>query len=280
MAERAGRRVSATLITRWRGRPIVAFTVTDPSRSLAPEAERHNWGACKALEVFMSRLGLVTRQLPPARLDAWFRLTRRNTMTILTHSELRSHYAQPQERARRKELRSLDHHCRDFIALSPFVVLSTCDEEHNLDASPRGGDPGFVKVTDDGRLLLPDSPGNNRLDSFQNIISTGKVGLLFLIPGFDETLRVNGNAILSTQENDIRSCATERRAPKVVVRVTVTAAYLHCAKAFLRSKLWSESSQVARRTLPTAGQMISDQTGLQVAPETREEMERRYASDL
>jgi PPOX class probable FMN-dependent enzyme len=201
-------------------------------------------------------------------------------MHILTHSELRSLYAEPQERARRKEIASLDRHCRDFIALSPFVVLSTCDGEHNLDASPRGGDPGFVKVTDEGHLLLPDSPGNNRLDSFLNIISTGKVGLLFLIPGFDETLRVNGNAVLSQGEGDIRLCTTERRAPKLVVRVTVTAAYLHCAKAFLRSKLWSESSKVERTTLPTAGQMISDQTGLKVPPETREDMERRYVPDL
>jgi uncharacterized protein len=201
-------------------------------------------------------------------------------MQILEHSQLRSLFAVPQERARRKEIPSLDRHCRDFIALSPFVVLSTCDDGHNLDASPRGGDPGFVKVTDDGHLLLPDSPGNNRLDSFHNIISTGKVGLLFLIPGFDETLRVNGNAVLSTHDSDIRVCTTERRAPKVVVHVTVTAAYLHCAKAFLRSKLWSVSSKVERTTLPTIGQIINDQTGLAVAPETREDMERRYAPDL
>lgn len=202
------------------------------------------------------------------------------TMQILDHSRLRSLYVQPQERARRKEIPSLDRHCRDFIALSPFVVLSTSDETHNLDASPRGGGPGFVKVTDDGHLLLPDSPGNNRLDSLHNIISTGKAGLLFLVPGFDETLRVNGNAVLSTHDDDIRACTTERRAPKVVIRVTVTAAYLHCAKAFLRSKLWSESSKVERTKLPTIGQMISDQTGLRVDPETREEMERRYAPDL
>ena len=201
-------------------------------------------------------------------------------MPILTHADLRSLYAEPQERARQKEIATLDRHCRSFIALSPFVVLSTCDREHNLDASPRGGDPGFVRVTEDGHLLLPDSPGNNRLDSLQNIIGTGKVGLLFLIPGFDETLRVNGNAILSTDEHDLRACTTERRAPKVVVRVTVTAAYLHCAKAFMRSKLWSETSKVERTTLPTIGEMIRDQSGLRFVPESREDMERRYAADL
>jgi len=201
-------------------------------------------------------------------------------MPILTHADLWSLYAGPQERARRKEIAALDRHCRSFIALSPFVVLSTCDSGHDLDASPRGGDPGFVRVTDEGHLLLPDSPGNNRLDSLQNIVSTGKVGLLFLIPGFDETLRVNGHAVLSTDEQDLRSFTTERRAPKVVIRVTVTAAYLHCAKAFLRSKLWSEASKVERTTLPTIGEMIRDQSGLQFVPESREDMERRYAADL
>ena len=174
----------------------------------------------------------------------------------------------------------LDRHCRDFIALSPFVMMSTCDDAYNLDASPRGGDPGFVKVSNDGQLLIPDAPGNNRLDSLENIVRTAKVGLLFFIPGFDETLRVNGDAVLSTADEDVRSCSNERRAPKVVIRVSVTAAYLHCAKALLRSKLWAESSKNDRSALPTAGQMISDQTGIRVAAESREDMERRYAPDL
>jgi PPOX class probable FMN-dependent enzyme len=201
-------------------------------------------------------------------------------MNIDSLAVLTQFYAEPQPRAVRKEIPALDRHCRDFIALSPFLILSTSDRDHNLDASPRGGDPGFVRVTDDGHLLIPDAPGNNRLDSFRNIISTGKVGLLFLIPGFDETLRVNGNAVLSTDASDIAACSTEKRAPKAVVRIAVTAAYLHCAKAFLRSKLWDPASRVERTRLPTAGRMISDQTGLWVAPETREDMERRYQPDL
>jgi uncharacterized protein len=180
----------------------------------------------------------------------------------------------------KKEIAALDGHCRSFIALSPFLILSTGSRGHELDASPRGGDPGFVKVTAQGRLLIPDAPGNNRLDSFENIVATGHVGLLFLIPGFDETLRVNGTAVLSTAADEIAACTNERRAPRLVVRVTVTAAYLHCAKAFLRSRLWSESARVERSVLPTAGRMISDQTGLHVEPETREAMEKRYAPDL
>ena len=201
-------------------------------------------------------------------------------MNVQSLDELRRLYAQPQPRAVKKQIPFLDRHCRDFIALSPFLVMSTADERYELDASPRGGDPGFVKVTPDGAVLIPDAPGNNRLDSLQNILATRKVGLLFLIPGFDETLRVNGDAVLSTAREDIAACTGERRTPKLVIRVAVTAAYLHCAKALLRSKLWSEASKVDRSTLPTAGEMISEQTGIHVAPESREDMERRYAPDL
>lgn len=201
-------------------------------------------------------------------------------MDIRSLEALRQLYAAPQQRAVKKEMTTLDGHCRSFIALSPFLILSTGSREHQLDASPRGGEPGFVKVTAPGQLLIPDAPGNNRLDSFENIVATGQVGLLFLIPGFDETLRVNGTAVLSTSAEEIAACTNERRAPGLVVRVSVTAAYLHCAKAFLRSRLWSASARVDRSVLPTAGRMISDQTGIHVAPETREAMEKRYAPDL
>ncbi len=201
-------------------------------------------------------------------------------MNIDTLAALRQLYPEPKERAVRKEITQLDIHCRQFISLSPFLILATSDEAHNMDASPRGGEPGFVKVTPGGDLLIPDSPGNNRLDSFANIVSVGKVGLLFMIPGVDETLRVNGSATLSTAQQDIDACTTERRAPKVVVRVSVEAAYLHCAKAFMRSRLWAPESFVDRAALPSASEMISDQTGIRVPLETREEMAMRYAPDL
>lgn len=201
-------------------------------------------------------------------------------LAITTLSQLASLYPKPGERAIRKELPALDRHGRDFIALSPYVVLSTSDAGYGLDASPRGGDPGFVKVTEEGQLLLPDWPGNHRLDSLKNILETGRVGLLFLIPGFDETLRVNGRATLSVDGRDLQRCANERRTPKLVIRVEVTAAYLHCAKAFLRSRLWSEAARVERSRLPTMGAMINEQTGLLAPPESQEAMERRYAADL
>lgn len=201
-------------------------------------------------------------------------------MVITSLDALRQLYARPQERAVRKQIASLDAHGRRFIELSPFLVLATTNVQYQLDASPRGGAPGFAKVTAGGELLIPDAPGNNRLDSFENIIATGQVGALFMIPGFDETLRVNGSARLSLAPEHIAACTTERRAPKLVVCVTPSAVYLHCAKAFMRSKLWDESARVDRSLLPTIGQMISDQTGLYVPPETREEMVRRYTPDL
>ena len=201
-------------------------------------------------------------------------------MPITTLESLRSLYAAPRERAVRKQLPALDGHCRSFIALSPFVLLATADAELNMDASPRGGVPGFVKVDAAGALLIPDAPGNNRLDSLENIVTTGRLGLLFLIPGIDETLRVNGSAELSCDAADIALCADARRTPTLAIKVSVQAAYLHCAKAFMRSRLWQAQAQVARTALPTAGQMINDQTGIAVAPETQEEMVRRYAPDL
>jgi len=200
--------------------------------------------------------------------------------TVTTLAELRRLYAAPTERAVRKQIGTLDGHCRAFIALSPFVLVATGNAAHDLDASPRGGEPGFVKVSGDGALLIPDAPGNNRLDTFENIVATGRVGLLFLIPGFDETLRVNGRAVLSRSVADLEACRNERRTPKLVVRVAVEAAYLHCAKAFMRSRLWDPAARVPRSALPSAGRMISDQTGIAVPEETPEQLARRYAPDL
>jgi len=194
--------------------------------------------------------------------------------------ELRALYAEPTERAQRKEIRRLDKHCRRFIALSPFVVLASADDANRCDASPRGGDPGFVKVLDESTLLIPDAPGNNRLDSMQNIQSSGRIGLLFLVPGVDETLRVNGRARVSTDAGQIALCATERRAPKVVIEVHAEEVFLHCAKALMRSKLWNDAHRVERSVLPTMGQMLAEQTGLEIPAETQEAMRERYQKDL
>lgn len=197
-------------------------------------------------------------------------------------ARIRELYPAPNERAVRKELDHLDPHCLRFVALSPFVVLASVapGEDGPLDASPRGGAPGFVHAFDATTLLIPDAPGNNRLDSLSNITATERVGLLFLIPGIDETLRVNGTALVSDDPALLAPFASERHPPRVVVRVAVQQAYLHCAKAFMRSRLWSAAAQVERSALPTIGRMINDQLGLTTPSETQEAMLARYAKDL
>lgn len=201
-------------------------------------------------------------------------------MKIETLEQLRSLYAAPKERAVKKQLASLDRHCKRYISLSPFVVLSSIGGDEVLDASPRGGASGFVKVLDSNTLLIPDSPGNNRLDTLENIVHTGRLGLLFLIPGVDETLRVNGTAELSVSLADIALCTTEVRAPKLVIRVSVQQAYLHCAKAFMRSKLWESESRIERSQLPTMVDMINEQAAIEGVFETHEEIMRRYRDEL
>ena len=201
-------------------------------------------------------------------------------MQITTLQQLRALYAEPTERARRKQLDALDRHCKAFIALSPFVVLATSDASGRVDATPRGGAPGFVVVPDDHTLLLGDAPGNNRLDALQNLLDNPRAGLLFMVPGVDETLRVNGRVVLSTDPADVAACSDGRRLPKVVLRLTVEEAFLHCAKAFMRSQLWSEASRIPRDRLPTMNQMIHDQLGLDAPPESQVDMVRRYLPDL
>jgi uncharacterized protein len=193
---------------------------------------------------------------------------------------LRERYAAPTERALKKQLSKLDEHCLRFLALSPFVVLASGSSEARYDASPRGGDPGFVRAPDAHTLLIPDASGNNRLDTLQNIVATGRLGLLFLIPGVDETLRVNGRARLDDSAAAMAHFAAERRPPKLVIEVKVEDAYLHCAKAFMRSKLWGGENRVERSKLPSLGKIIADQTGIQGLPETQEQMVERYRKEL
>jgi uncharacterized protein len=200
--------------------------------------------------------------------------------SITSIDQLRSVYAQPTERAVKKQLANLDRHCRRFIELSPYFVLCTSDAQGNLDASPRGGAPGFCKVADDKTLLLPDRPGNNRLDSFSNIIGTGRIGLLFFVPGVDEMLRVNGSAELRTDDALRLQCVEQGKPAQVVVRVEVREAYLHCAKAIMRAKLWKAESAVPRSVLPSLGEMIRDQTGGATHAETQEQMVERYKAQL
>ena len=199
---------------------------------------------------------------------------------IETKEALRALYPPAKERSLKKQLARLDRHCLRFIGLSPFVVLASGGAQGHFDASPRGGEPGFVKAPDDATLLIPDAPGNNRLDTLENIIATGRVGLLFLIPGVDETLRVNGKARVVDTPKLLEEFSSEKRKPKLIIEVAVEDVYLHCAKALMRSKLWSSASQVERSVLPTMGQMLNDQTGTTAPAETQAEMAERYKADL
>lgn len=202
-------------------------------------------------------------------------------MTALSDvSQLREVYRPPSGRAVKKELDHLDVHCRNFIALSPFLVMATSGSDGSADASPRGGPPGFVKVLGENRLAFGDSPGNNRLDSLSNLVANPAVGLLFMVPGINETLRVNGSVEISTDAELCERLAIEGRPPASALVVDVDAAYLHCAKALMRSRLWDPAAQVDRTELPTMGEMIKDHTGSTEPAETQEEMEARYREIL
>jgi len=199
---------------------------------------------------------------------------------IDSKEKLRSAYPPARERSVKKQLRWLDRHCLRFLSLSPFVVLSSGTVADGFDASPRGGEPGFVKAPDDQTLLIPDAPGNNRLDTLENIIANGRLGLLFLIPGVDETLRVNGMARLEDDLSFIEYFKSEKRVPKLVIAVRVEDVYLHCAKALMRSRLWASESRIARSSLPSAGEILRDHTGIAAPLETEEQMRARYTPDL
>ncbi|MEY4535899.1 MAG: hypothetical protein RL171_50 [Pseudomonadota bacterium] len=205
-------------------------------------------------------------------------------MDITTLSALRELYAPVNPRSALKELTQLDGHAKRFISLSPFVIISSYGADGRADTSPRGGDAGFVKVLDSGTLLITDSPGNNRLDTLENIVATKQIGLLFMVPGVDETLRVNGTAVLSTDEANRKLCEDSRRVPKLVIRVSVHASYLHCAKALMRSELWSPAKHIDRSQLPSMGEMLRDQMVRKLPAETvfetQEQMLVRYQQTL
>ncbi len=181
-------------------------------------------------------------------------------MAIDTMDELRKVYRPPAPRAELKVLNRLDAHCRDFIALSPFYVISSARADGRADASPRGDPPGsLAHVLDDRTLLLPDRPGNRQVDTLMNLVERPHVGLLFLVPGFTETLRINGRAEISTDPKLLEPLSIKGKPPISVLKVTVEEAFLHCAKALIRARLWDPAGQVERSCYPTYGQVLADQ---------------------
>jgi PPOX class probable FMN-dependent enzyme len=175
---------------------------------------------------------------------------------ITTVEQLEALYGQPAEPSLVKEVPSITPHYRTMIETSPFAVLATAGPE-GLDCSPRGDVPGFVRVQDERTLLLPDRRGNNRADSLKNIIRDGRVALLFLIPGFNTTLRVNGRAFLSTDAELLESFSMEGKLPRCVVVVEVETVYFQCARALVRSDLWNPEKFVDPGSMPTSGQILA-----------------------
>ena len=181
---------------------------------------------------------------------------------IETVEELRSSYGEPSERAVKKSLDHLDRHCRRFIELSPFVVLASAGADGRVDCSPRGDPAGFVAVLDDRTILLPDRRGNNRADSLTNVLENPNVGMLFMIPGVDETLRLNGQARLTTDPARLEPLAVNGRVPRSGLVVEVEEVFLQCTKALVRSRLWADETRVDRKAaLPPFGQMLADHIG-------------------
>lgn len=199
---------------------------------------------------------------------------------ITSTDQLREVYDFPRGRAKNKVLGSLEKHSINFISKSPFLLLSTISKHGQMDVSPRGGMPGFVKISESGELLIPDAKGNNRMDSFTNIIETGSVGLIFLLPGIDETLRIKGSAYITTDASILGYFKDEDKAPISCLVISIDELFLHCAKALMRSKLWKGDYQIEPKDFPSMGVMLKDQLKSPEDAETREAMIKRYQKDL
>jgi PPOX class probable FMN-dependent enzyme len=199
---------------------------------------------------------------------------------ITTVEALREIYEAPAGRAVEKEIAYLHKHHKRFIELSPFLAISSMGADGNGDVSPRGEKPGFVHVIDDNTLAIPDRPGNNRLDTLTNIVTNPNVGLLFLLPGVNEILRVNGTAELRDDADLMARFVVNGKPPRLVIVVNVRQSYLHCAKALMRSALWDERAKVPRSAMPSMGEMLRDQIGAHIPVESEEAAVARYKTQL
>jgi uncharacterized protein len=179
---------------------------------------------------------------------------------IVKHEEeLSALYDPAPQRSVLKQLDRLDAYCRDFIAASPMVIVGT-QAQGAADNSPRGDVPGFVKVVDDHTLIIPDRRGNNRLDSLRNIVRNPLIGLLFLIPGVNETFRVNGEATVSRDPALTEQFAVQGKTPRTVIVVRVREAYIHCSRALVRAELWNPAKHVDRSAVPSFGTIMAKHT--------------------
>ncbi|MES2034408.1 MAG: MSMEG_1061 family FMN-dependent PPOX-type flavoprotein [Pseudomonadota bacterium] len=184
-------------------------------------------------------------------------------MTTLDLDGLDRLYGQPKPTTKAKSLDHVDKYGRQFLSLSPFCVISAAGPDGSLDVSPRGGEPGFVHVEDERTVMLPDRPGNNRLDTLRNLAAgDGKIGMMFMIPGFDDVYRINGVATLTDDPALLERFIEFKRAPRAMVVIAVEEAFLHCPKAIMRARLWEQDAVVERTTMPSLSEMIMDQLNL------------------
>ena len=178
---------------------------------------------------------------------------------VTTEQDLRKIVGIPASRATLKEREALDEHCRAFIGLSPFVLVATAGKNGRCDVSPKGDAPGFVRVLDEHRLVIPDRPGNKRLDGMRNLLVNPHVGLIFLVPGREETLRVNGRAWITRDPRVLDLCVAQGKTPSLALGVEVEECFMHCAKAFRRSRLWSSETWPASDALPSMACVLYSQ---------------------
>lgn len=197
---------------------------------------------------------------------------------IKTTEELRQYYDMPNEMVTKIKFDFLDDYCVKFISIAPLVCIGS-EMAEGLDVSPRGGAPGFVHVMDRRHVAIPDWPGNNKVETMTNLVTSGRCGLLFLVPGMDLFLRINGTAIVTRDPELLAAMPEQGKIPKSAIRVTVREAYFHCGKALKRSKVWEPDSWPERKALPTVGKMILDQAKLADST-TAEEIEGMYQKAL
>ncbi len=200
---------------------------------------------------------------------------------ITTTEQLRDILGFPAERVQRKVINGLDKHCRQFISLSPFLLIATADTTGSMDVSPKGDPPGFVQVLDEKTLAIPDRPGNKRADGFLNIIENPRIGLFFLVPGYRETLRVSGSAQIVRNSGLRDSMAMNGKSPELALVVTIEEAFFHCAKCVIRSGLWQPDKWPDISDMPGYGQITVDHTRWHETPaEVELQLKDSYVKNL
>ncbi len=200
--------------------------------------------------------------------------------TVRDETELRAQFGAVAPLAARKVLDHLDAYARRFIALSPFVVVASADAAGNVDASPRGDAPGFVAVPDPRTLVIPDRRGNNRIDTFVNLLDGPGLGLIFLVPGINETLRVNGTAAMTRDPALLEPLAAAGKVPAAGLVVQVREAFFHCGKAMIRAGLWDPARHVARSTFPSLGRILAEQTAAAEVADAEASIAEAYRTRL